>query len=68
MTHPNAIQLGFLVEVEIDGISFEATIVSKNPKVAGISPTDPFHNQARFCDYTQIRKVLERPEGGEESS
>jgi hypothetical protein len=65
VTHPNAIQLGYVVEVEIDGIKFEASITSKNPKVCGIEPFDPFHHQQRFCDYTQILRVIERHEPGE---
>jgi hypothetical protein len=68
MTHPNAIQSGFLVEVEIDGISFEATVSSKSPKVCRIEPTDPFHHQQRYADYSQIVRVLERPAGEEVAS
>jgi hypothetical protein len=65
MTHPNAIQIDFVVEVEIDGLSFEATITSKNPKVAGIAPVNPVVYANRFCDYTQILRVISRPAGGE---
>jgi len=63
--HPNGIQPGDLVEVEIGDDIFEATVKKKNPKAVSIEPRNPILHLYRYCHYTDIVRVVERPEAEE---
>jgi hypothetical protein len=63
--NPNAILIGDLVEVKVGGDVFQATVRSKAPKVAGIDPLDPILFEARYCSYSSVLRLVERPAGEE---
>ena len=64
--HPNGVREGDLIEVQIDGLSFEATVRTKTPKVICIEPTNPIVYLYRYCHYTDIVRVIERPSVNDE--
>jgi hypothetical protein len=63
--HPNGIQPGDLVEVKIGDDVFPATVRSKNPKAVSLLPENPILHLYRYCHYTDIVRVISRPEAEE---
>lgn len=59
-----SIKVGDLVQVDVRGTVFTATVRSKQPRNIGVDPVDPYHFTWRHVSPRQIVKRLERPEGG----
>jgi hypothetical protein len=57
-----AIRVGDVVEVDIRGYVFPATVRSKAPRTIGIDPADPIRFTYRFCSSRQVKKRISRPE------
>lgn len=63
--HPNGIQKNDLVEVKIGDDVFEATVKGKNPKAVSLAPTNPIQWLYRHCHYSDVVRVIERPDAEE---
>jgi len=61
--HPNGVQLGDLIEVQIGKDTFEATVLDKQPKVVHFEPTNPITYANRYCSYSSVLRLVERPAG-----
>lgn len=59
-----AIHPGDLVEVQINGYSFQAVVKSKQPRSIGIEPVDPIRFSWRHCSSRQVKRRIERPISG----